>query len=146
MRNPVIIDTSIVIKWVVEESDSAAAIALLIKWFNEETPIIGPTLLAYEVANVLHQRVRKGSITAGEAEQRIIYLLQNVLEIDETKDAAFNVRAMQLANLYGLSAVYDAHYLVLAERKGYEFWTADIRLLTAIKGKLPWVHALSEAS
>lgn len=101
-------------------------------------------MFAYEVANVLHQQIRKGKITADEAAQTITYLLQEVLEIDLTKDPAFNVRAMQLANLYGLPAVYDAHYLALAEREACEFWTADTRLLTAIKGKLVWVHTLDE--
>jgi predicted nucleic acid-binding protein len=76
--------------------------------------------------------------------QTITYQFQQVLEIDLTKDPAFNVRAMQLANLYGLPALYDAHYLALPEREECEFWTADTRLLTAVKGKLPWVHSLDE--
>ncbi len=144
MRKAVIVDTSIAIKWAIDEPDSPTAFKLLIQWYREGTPVIAPALLTYEMANVLHQQIRKGKITADEAAQTITYLLQEVLEIDLKKDPAFNVRAMQLANLYGLPAVYDAHYLALAEREDCEYWTADNRLLTAVKGKLPWVHTLDE--
>jgi len=35
-------------------------------------------------------------------------------------------------------------YLALAEREECEFWNADTRLLTALKGKLPRVHTLDK--
>ena len=40
--------------------------------------------------------------------------------------------------------VDDAHYLALAERENCEFWTADTRLLNALKGNLPWVRKLED--
>jgi predicted nucleic acid-binding protein len=49
-------------------------------------------------------------------------------------------RAMDLAERFSLPAVYDAHYLALAERLGGEFWTADRRLVEAVQGALPWVR------
>ncbi len=144
MRNTVVVDTSIVIKWVIDEPDSAIAVALVMKWFNEGTQILAPALLAYEVTNVLHQRVRKGSITADEAEQTLTYLLEEALVLEFTQDATLSVRAMQLARLYGLPAAYDPHFLALAERKKCDYWTADSRLLNTIGGKLPWVRRLSD--
>jgi len=38
------------------------------------------------------------------------------------------------------AAVYDAHYLALAERLGAEMWTADRRLCQAVGAALPWVR------
>ena len=54
MKNVVVVDTNIVIEWVLKESDSSKARALLAEWINKGTTIIAPALLAYEVANVLH--------------------------------------------------------------------------------------------
>ncbi len=35
MSNKVVVDTSIVIKWVFDETDSSIAVALLARWINE---------------------------------------------------------------------------------------------------------------
>ncbi len=53
---------------------------------------------------------------------------------------------MELAIQYNLPATYDPHYLAFALREDCEYWTADNRLLNAVKGKLPWVHSLDEVS
>lgn len=144
MRNIVVVDTSVVIKWMIDEPDSATAVALVIKWFNEGTRIVAPALLAYEVANVLHQRVRQGNITIEEAERTLIYLLEEALILEFSQSAALSIRAMQLARLYSLPAAYDPHFLALAEREQCDYWTADARLLNAIGGKLPWLRRLSD--
>jgi predicted nucleic acid-binding protein len=52
--------------------------------------------------------------------------------------------AVYFAHRFGLPAAYDAHYLALAEREQCELWTADVRFLRAINGKLPWVHSLAD--
>lgn len=75
MSNTVIVDTSIVIKWMIEEPDSDIAIALLARWINEDTIILAPVLIAYEITNVLYQRIRKGLLTVSEAEQALSYVL-----------------------------------------------------------------------
>ena len=69
MKRAIVVDTSIVLKWVLDEPDSAKALALLNGWINEEIVIQAPALLTYEVANALFQRVRKGEITADKARQ-----------------------------------------------------------------------------
>lgn len=144
MNSTVIVDTSIVIKWMIEEPDSDSAIALLARWINEGKIILSPVLLAYEITNVLYQRIRKGLITVNEAEQALSYVLSNTVEIDVPQDYALNIRATQLAHEYSLSAAYDAHYLALAERENCEYWTADVKLLNATSKKLTWVRNLHD--
>ena len=51
---------------------------------------------------------------------------------------------MEFANQFKLLATYDAHYLALAEIEGCECWTADKRLLNAVKGKISWVRSLDD--
>jgi predicted nucleic acid-binding protein len=49
-------------------------------------------------------------------------------------------RALVLADEHKLPAVYDAHYVALAELLGATLWTADQRLLRALGGRLPFVR------
>ena len=144
MSNKVVVDTSIVIKWVIDETDSSIAVALLARWISQGLIIQAPSLLAYEITNVLYQRLRKGRITFDEANDALQYVLLRELKLNTSQDYALSKRAMAFAYQFSLSATYDAHYLALAERENCELWTADTRLLNAINGKLPWVHKLEE--
>ena len=144
MKNVVVVDTNIVIKWVLKESDSSKARALLAEWINKGTTIIAPALLAYEVANVLHQNVRKGQISLEEAKKALKEVLLSELELDFLQDAALSMRAIELAHNFGLPATYDLHYVALAEREGCELWTADTKMGRAVRGKLAWVRWLED--
>jgi predicted nucleic acid-binding protein len=144
MKNIVVVDTSIAIKWIIEETDSEKAIALLNQWVIGKTVILAPVLLAYELTNVLHQRIRRGEANQEEAEQLLIYVLLNLVRLDTSYDYAQSVRALRFAQQHSLSATYDAHYLALAEREQCEYWTADARLLNGLRGQLSWVRNLSD--
>jgi predicted nucleic acid-binding protein len=144
MKNVVVVDTSIVIKWIIDEPDSDIAMTLLVKWISEGTTIIAPLLLAYEVANVLYQRLHKGLITLDETEQLLTYVLLKAIDLDISQSHILSIRAIKLSHQFSLPAVYDAHYLALAERENCQYWTADKRLLNAINGKLSWVHKLED--
>lgn len=54
MKHTVIVDTSIVVKWVHDEPDSDIAVALLKEWTSKGTVMLAPALLAYEITNVLY--------------------------------------------------------------------------------------------
>jgi predicted nucleic acid-binding protein len=144
MRRAVVVDTSIVLKWVLEEPDSSTALALLTGWINEEIVIQAPALLTYEVSNALFQRVRKGEMTAEGARQALEDVLFPELLLNFVEYTDISKQAILLAQQYNIPATYDAHYLALAEYEKCEYWTADTHLCNAVKDKLPWVHQLSE--
>jgi predicted nucleic acid-binding protein len=144
MKSAIVVDTSIVLKWVLDEPDSATALALLTRWVNEGTVIQAPALLTYEVANALYQRVRKGEITAEKARQALEDVLLPELELNFLEYTELSKRAITLALQHSLPATYDAHYLALAEYKQCEYWTADTRLWNAVGDKLPWIRRLSD--
>jgi len=83
MKRAVVVDTSIVLKWVLDEPDSATALALLTRWINDEIVIQAPALLAYEVANALFQRVRKGEMTTERAWQALEVVLFHRIHRDK---------------------------------------------------------------
>ena len=144
MRDTVVVDTSIAIKWVLREDDSQTAFALLTEWTDRDFQVIAPALLAYEITNALHKRIRKGEISLNRAREALAEVLLIGLELDFSQDPAISIRAIELANQYGLSATYDPHYLALAEREGCEFWTADLKMWNAIKGKIDWVRYIGD--
>jgi len=146
MKNVVVVDASIAIKWVLEEPDSDVAETLLAEWSNNGILILAPSLLAYEITNALHRKVRKGEITLDRAKEALVELSLAEIDFDFSTDFALSTRAIELANHFSFPATYDSHYLALAERKGCELWTADLRMWNSIGGKLAWVHWLGEYS
>jgi predicted nucleic acid-binding protein len=144
MSNVVVVDASIALKWTINEVDSSTALTLLADWINREIEIHAPSLLSYEVTNALYRRVRKGEIPFYDARRGLTEIIYKVVEFDFPEEPDFNIRAIELGQLFGLPATYDSHYLALAESKECELWTADLRLWNSVKGKLDWVHWIGD--
>ena len=144
MRKMVVVDTSLVLKWIIHESDSDKALALLAGWSNEGVEIHAPALLTYEATNSLYQKVRSGKYTLDAAQQSLKDVIFTELELDFSQDADLSIRAMELADHFGLPATYDPHYLALAERERCDLWTADTRLWRVVRGELPWVRWIGD--
>ncbi|SRR5258706_10709163 len=142
--NCVVVDASIALKWVLDEADSSTALTMLTDWTDNDVGILAPALLAYEVTNALYRRVGRGVIPPEDARHGLKKVIFNSVQLEFFQDADFSIRAMELAQHFGLPATYDAHYLALAESKGCELWTADERMWNSINGKLPWVRWISD--
>lgn len=140
----VIVDASIVLKWVLQEPDSHIAEALLAEWIDKETIILAPALLVYELTNSLYRKASKGEITFEEVELSLRKILLTGLELDFSEDPNLSLKAVELAKRFDLPATYDSHYLALAQREGCELWTTDIKLLRALRGQLSWVRRLDD--
>jgi predicted nucleic acid-binding protein len=144
MKNIVVVDASLAIKWVLKEEDSGVALALLNEWNIKGIMMIAPSLLTYEVTNVLYQNMRKGKINLDQAKKILTEILLIGIEFDFSNNSALSRRAFELAHQFNLLATYDPHYVALAERENCELWTADSRLWTAVKEKLSRVRLLAE--
>jgi predicted nucleic acid-binding protein len=145
MNDIVVVDANIALKWVLTESDSRVARAILAEWIKNNIIIYVPTLLTYEVTNILYREVRAGRITTETAEDGINLILRAVSPVF-SRNSALNLRALALAKQFGLSAAYDTHYLALAERKECPLWTVDTRMWRAVKDQFDWVHLLGDYS
>lgn len=145
MNDQVIVDANIALKWVLTEADSQIATALLAEWKKKEITLLVPTLLTYEVTNILYRAVRAGRISSETAKDGINLILR-VVSFDFSRNSALNLRAMAFAKHFSLPATYDSHYLALAEREDCPLWTADMRLWRAVKDQLDWVHWMREYS
>lgn len=137
MSDSLVVDASIALKWQVSEIWSDVASQLLADWVSQGVNIMAPSLLTSEIANALYKRVRRGEITIGDAVASMNDFL--AFDIEYVPLPTLSVRALEVADQFGLKAVYDAHYLALAEPEGCELWTADERLWNTVKDRLAWV-------
>jgi predicted nucleic acid-binding protein len=146
MNKSVVVDTSVVVKWIVTASDANVARALLAEWTSKGIIIRAPALLAYEAVNSLYKYIRSSQMPLEDAASGLRKVIFPLVTFDHPKDASFSLRTIELASQFNLAATYDAHYLALAEKEGCELWTADTRMWKAVHTNLTWVRNLSEYS
>lgn len=133
---PVVVDASIVVKWLAHEPDSEPATRLIV----DGGPLMAPDLLPVEVANVLWKKVRRGDMTVGDLQPAIATLLELGVELHDS--TLLLSRAAHLAVELG-HPVYDCLYLALAADSRVALATADRRLRqTARDVRISlWEHA-----
>lgn len=139
-----VVDASLAFKWLVREIYTAEANDLGRLWNSRGTKITAPYLMPVEVSNALHQRVVQGELTLEAATQRIDSLLSSGLELHQPPD--LYARALELARVLKQGAVYDAHYLALAETLGCDLWTADEKFYRATNPAVRNVRWIGESA
>lgn len=120
----VVIDASVAVKWVVNESGSDRARLL------SQVRLEAPDLLPIECANILWKKVRIRDLTREQASARLQLLLQAPVSLVESRrllDSALKL-SMDLHH-----PVYDCVYIALALRSGVPLITADERLVSAVR-------------
>jgi predicted nucleic acid-binding protein len=131
------VDANLVIRLVADPADRPVR-RLWGTWVADRRRLAVPTLLPYEVANVLYRYQRLGVLSASSA--RLTLRAALALPVELHSEEPLHEAALAVAERFSLPAAYDAHYLALAQRLGGEFWTADARLVRTVQGELPWVH------
>lgn len=120
-----VVDASVVVKWLVDEEDSDSAQLLLDQWIAQGVERAAPNLLPFEVANVVHRQAARGLLTIENGARLIDEMLASQIRCYDSP--ALHRRALELAIQLGQGAAYDCHYLALAESLDCEMWTADER-------------------
>ncbi len=139
MNGRVVVDASLVVKWLVWEPDSGSARALARTWAGDGVTPTAPYLMPVEVSNALHRRVLRGELTVADAARLLEAMLTSGVELLATP--RLHSRALELAGLLGQGAVYDSHYLALAETLDCDLWTADERFWRAASrsARVHWI-------
>lgn len=125
----IIVDTSIVIKWLFrDEEDVTAAFDLYEKHVKKVEEITVPQLLFYEVANVL---ATKSKILQRSIKSSMNFLYgANLVTYQEKHNEL--VRAASLAKKHKTS-FYDMLYAVVAKNKKCMLVTADVNFVEKTK-------------
>lgn len=102
-----VVDTSVAVKWFVDEPDRYSARLLL----SAEHSLFAPDFLIAEVANVLWRKSRIGDISADQMNQALRDLPRFFQRLSPTEDLVLDalVAARELSH-----SVYDCLFLVLA--------------------------------
>lgn len=132
----IILDTSVVLKWFVDERGSNTARKYLEDSIEGKNRILIPTLLFYELGNVcLHKAIPAKEIS------EIMELLQRLpFEIEDIGYVAFR-KIYQNAFEYQLT-YYDASYVTLMQKYDCELITADEKLFKKLKGVFARIRLL----
>jgi len=139
MDRPVVLDTSVVIKWFRQgELMADQALALRAAYLDGQIAITVPSLLAYELANVLRY---KEALTTRQVRDAVQSLFDMGLEWVLPSGAAMR-RAVEIART-NEATVYDATFAALAETLEAIFITADERLVRRL-ATLPYARFLGE--
>ena len=130
---PLVLDTSVAVRWYVPEPGSRAALAVL----AEPHTSLAPRLLLTEFSAALFRKVGRGELTAGEATDAVESLLRYAKRgtIRLALDEGLAAQAFRLSLLLQHKPP-DCLYLALAEAEGAGLATADDRLgrLAASRG------------
>ncbi|NES22921.1 MAG: type II toxin-antitoxin system VapC family toxin [Symploca sp. SIO3E6] len=132
------VDANFVVKLVNSPSEASPYLTLWDQWEHNQTQIIAPTLLCYEVTNVFHRLKRAGQLLDTEAQQCLNNALN--LPIHFYSDRQLHQQAFEIAQRFNLSAAYDAHYLALAQQFNAILYTGDKRLFNTVHSTLPLIY------
>jgi len=137
----VCVDASIVVKLVAPEALRQEALDLWSGWTRDETRIVAPQLLAYEIAAALRRKVI-GRVLPEEAARHALELALR-LRISLLDPPELTLTAFDLATQLGRPNTYDSHYLALAKHLQCPLWTADERFYNAAARQITELRLLS---
>ena len=136
-----VVDASVAVKWLVPEEESELAAKLLDDATATDTRVLVPPHLPIEVTNALRKKIWRSELTISEADRALQGFLRLDFRITEPPD--LYKRSLELANQYGRRAVYDSHYVALAEIVGCDLWTADTGIVNVMARDLPFIKLLT---
>jgi predicted nucleic acid-binding protein len=119
-----VIDASVAIKWIVDETGSAAALSLL-----HGPQLLAPDLLMPECANILWKKVARAELKPDEGALAAELLQRADVELVPTRGLVAEALGLAVALNH---PAYDCTYLALAIARDCPFVTADLRLARVV--------------
>lgn len=136
-----VVDSSVVAKWILPESDSAAAQQLVVQAASAGDRLIVLDLAFPEAANAIWKRFRQKLITLAETRELLDALIHIPVVVEPA--AALLAPAIEIAARYDRT-VYDALFVALAQQLGVKGVTADEPLCHAVHSDIPQIVLLRD--
>lgn len=133
MKKTIIIDASVVAKWLLPDENNLIADIIKKAFANREIAVAIPSLIFYEINNLLKSAVLSKRISAKDSVDFYESFLNLNFTILWSKELLKNT--LQKALDLNISS-YDASYVALAEYLNIPFYTADEKLVEKIGSRL----------
>jgi predicted nucleic acid-binding protein len=139
--NDIVVDSSVVAKWILPESDSPKAHQLVSEIALQGGRLIVLDLALAEVANAIWKRYHQRLATADESRQFLVSLFRAPVHVEPFNPLLS--QALEIAMKYD-RAIYDALFVALAEELRLSGVTADEPLVRALHGDYPSIVLLRD--
>jgi predicted nucleic acid-binding protein len=136
-----VVDSSVVAKWILPEADSAKAQQLIVNASATGERLVVLDLVFPEVANAIWKRHRQQVISLSEARSLLVALIGAPVEVEPARSLL--APALEIAINHD-RAVYDALFVALAEQLGLPAITADEPLFNALHAGFPRIVLLRD--
>jgi predicted nucleic acid-binding protein len=136
-----VVDSSVVAKWILPEADSAKAQQLIVQTAASGEALIVLDLVFPEVANAIWKRHRQQLINLSEARDLLEALVRSPVAVEPA--VSLLASAFEIAAKYD-RAIYDALFVALAEQHGLPGITADEPLFNAVHADFPRIVLLRD--
>ena len=137
----IVIDSSVVLKWVLNETDSEAAQWILDDYREDSVNLIAPSLMHAEVGNVLAKLVRGRKLTLAQGETCFRMVREHSPALYDSP-AIWEV-ALQIAIMHRQS-YYDCLFLALALDQRCGLVTADEKFCRGMRHAFPALQLLRD--
>jgi predicted nucleic acid-binding protein len=140
----VVVDASIAVNFLLTQVYSIQAEQYLDGWKSVGETLYAPAHWYAEIVSALRFAVYRRKLDAPDAQSLIDVLPDlGVRAVQPTPNLLKS--SLHWAERLGQSKAYDAQYVALAEYLKAELWSADQRLIHALKDQgIPWAHWIGE--
>lgn len=127
MNRTFVIDSSVALKWFLDEEHSSSAAEYLAEFRAGEIGFVSPDLVLLEIAHVLAKRTRAKppQLRAEEASEVFAMFLELNIPLVSTRDLVEEALGIGLSRQSG---IYDAVFVALARRIGAKVLSADSKM------------------
>ena len=136
-----VVDSSVVAKWILPEADSAKAQQLIGQAAARGERLIVLDLVFPEVANAIWKRHRQQLIDLSEARNLLTALVRSPVAVEPA--VSLLASAFEIATKYD-RAVYDALFVALTRQRNVPGITADEPLFNTVHTDFPQIALLRD--
>ena len=135
-----VIDSSVMIKWLLTEPDSDKALRLRDDLRSSVHELLSPDIFTVEASHALTRAERQSRILVGQARALLLDILTTPPNIHPFQP--FLLRAIDISSTVRIG-VYDCIYVALAEQERCELVTADTTLVRALQPSFSFIRTLT---
>ena len=142
--SPIVIDTSIAVRWLLTDRLSEACWKLFSQIVDAGLQITVPALWMCEMTSSLAKAVHFKVVSPDDTRRSLFQIADLGVDLI-TPDAEQNRLAFEWTLRLNRASGYDSYYLALAETLNCELWTADRRLYHAGRDQgIEWIRHIEE--